>query len=133
MPADCICDEEMCEKLRNNAKTVRLQTMDRLVVVHESLLEEISPHTVQLAESLANHAIELLIGPFLTGTFHNHGSEFPFESVRKVYAHEFVATFFKPSATLDGQVYRPAQIDEIGIRLVLDFHSFLFLIIFVFR
>lgn len=123
----------MREELRNDAKAIRLKTMDSLVVGDEALFKKVGPHAVQLAEALANHAVEFLVRPFLAGTLDNHGCEFVLEPLWEVDAHELVTTFFETTAALDGEVDGSAQVDEVGVGLILDVQLLLLLVLLVVR
>lgn len=62
----------MTEELSNDAQTVRLITVNSVVVLGEHLFEEVSPKPVKFAETLANQAEELVVCPLLTATFDDH-------------------------------------------------------------
>lgn len=72
MPADRISRKKVTEELGDNAKTIRFQTMDCIVVLDERGFEELIPHAVDLAETLTDHAKEFVICSFLGATFDNH-------------------------------------------------------------
>lgn len=72
----------MGEELCDDAKAIRFETVDSLVVVGESFLEKVGPHPVQLAEALSDHAIELLVCALLACALDNHGCELVFQPVR---------------------------------------------------
>lgn len=81
VPIDRIGSEEMGEELGDDAEAVGFEAVDCLVVGGKSLFKEVGPHAVQLAETLANHAVELLVRALLARAFHDHGCEFVFQAV----------------------------------------------------
>lgn len=119
----------MCEELSYDTEAIRLEAVDSLVVVCEALFEKVGPHAIDLAETFADHAVELLICAFLAGAFDDHGCEFVFEAVREVDAHELVTAFFEATAGLDREVDGSAQTDKIGVSLILDVLRLLLLVL----
>lgn len=65
----------MPEETRNVAQSVGLVSMDGVIVVGKSFFEVLGPHTIELAESLANQPVELRIRSLLRATLHNHVAE----------------------------------------------------------
>ena len=133
MPVDAVRRQQVGKELCNDTESVRLEAVDSLVVVCKGLFEQVGPHAVQLAESLSDLAVELLIGALLAGTFYNHSREFVFHTMRQVNPHKLMHTLLEASTALDGQVDGSAQADEVRVGLVLDIHCLDFLVFFIFR
>ena len=74
MPADGICREQVGKKLSDDSESVGLKAMDGVIIVHEVLFEELTPHAVELTQPLTNHTVELFICPLLAGAFNDHRS-----------------------------------------------------------
>jgi hypothetical protein len=58
------------------AQTVRLVSMYGFVIVPEGCFEALGPDTIELAEVLADEAVESGVGAFLGATFDNHVCHF---------------------------------------------------------
>jgi hypothetical protein len=71
----------MGEELCDDAKAIRLEAVDSLVVVGESVLEKVGPHPVQLAEALSDHAVKLLVCALLTCALDDHRCELVFQTM----------------------------------------------------
>ena len=123
----------MGEELSDDAQAVGLEAMDSFVIVRKRFLEQVGPHSVQLAESLSNHAVELFVCPFLTGTLHDHRRELVLQAVRQIDSHELVYALLEATTTLDGQVDCSAQVHKISVGLVLDIHCLDLFVFVIFR
>jgi len=122
----------MTEQHGNIAQFVVLVTMNGFVVLGKSLLKEVTPKPIDFSEALANHAEELCICLFLRTTLDDHRGEFRLLAGRKVDLHQLVDSFLRVGTGHNGEVDGPAEVDQVGIGLILDFHSLLLLILFVF-
>jgi hypothetical protein len=105
--------------------------MDRFVVFGKSLLEEITPKPVDLCETLADEAEELCVSFLLGATFDNHRRELGLLSSGEVDLHELVHGFLRVGTGHDRKVDGSAEIDEIGVGLILDFDSLCLLFLLI--
>jgi hypothetical protein len=128
MPANGIVADHMSEEARNVAQTIRLVTVDGIVVFGKRSLEQVRPEPVDLCESLSDQTVKLGVCPFLGAALDDHRRQFWLQTGRQVDLHQFVTAFFEVDAGHDRQVDRPAQIDQVGVALVLDIHLLLFLV-----
>lgn len=122
----------MAEEACDVPQTVGLIPMNGIVIFGKRLLEEIGPEAVELCKALTNKPKELGVGLLLRAAFHQHRWQFVLLARRQVDLHELVNRFLEVQARLNRQVDGLAQIDKIGVRLILDFHLLLLLISFVF-
>jgi hypothetical protein len=75
----------MPEKTCNVAQAVGFVSMDGGIVVVEGLFAGVGPYAVELAESLADEAVEVRIGTFLRTTFDDHVNQFDLGDQSKLY------------------------------------------------
>ena len=71
-PGKRIRSKEVTEKPSDIPESVRLVPMYCLVVFAERLFKSVSPHAVDLGESLSDEAIELAVRTFLGATLDDH-------------------------------------------------------------
>jgi hypothetical protein len=114
------------------AEFVVLVPMDRVVIFGKSLLEQIAPEAVDLGKSLANEPKELGVCLFLRATLDNHRRKFRLHASWEFDFHQLMHSFFRIGARHDCQVDGSPQVDQIRIRLILDLHSLLFLVLLIF-
>lgn len=62
------------------AELVGLVSMDRVVVLLESVLEVVGPDSVEFTKPLSDETKELRVGSFLRTTFDNHVAQLALES-----------------------------------------------------
>lgn len=70
----------MSEELSDNAKTVRFQTVNCIVVLDKRSFKELVPHAVDLAKTLTDQAEEFIVSAFLRATLDNHRGKFVLQS-----------------------------------------------------
>lgn len=102
-----------------------------VVVFGECLLEEVGPQSVQLGESLSHEPKEFRVCLLLRTAFDDHLWQLVLFPGWQLYFHQLVARLFKVQAGHDGKINSPAQIDKVGVRLVFDLDSTIFLSFFV--
>lgn len=107
--------------------------MNSVVVFGERLLEQVGPQAVELSKALTNQAEEFGVGLLLRAALDDHRWQFVLLTRRKLDFHQFVTRFFEIQAGHDGQVNGSAQIDKVGVGLILDFNSTILLDFFVVR
>jgi len=78
LPVDGIGRQKMTKELRDDAKSVGLVSMNRVVVFGEHFLEKRAPQAIELAEAFANQAEKFVVRPFLGATLNDHGRQFLF-------------------------------------------------------
>lgn len=71
-PTDAVGCDYGAEETRNVAQPVGFVTMNRVVVVVEALLEETTPHAVQLAQTLSDVPVEFAVRSLLRATLDDH-------------------------------------------------------------
>jgi hypothetical protein len=74
-PGDAVRREEVAEEAADVPEPVRLVSVNGLVVVGKSELEGFAPDPVDLAEALADKAVERGVGSFLRATLDDHVGE----------------------------------------------------------
>lgn len=126
VPSQRIRREHVTEQLRNVSQLVVLVSVNRVVVLRESLLEEVAPETVDLGEALANEAKELRVSLFLRATLDNHRRQLGLLPGGEIDLHELVHCFFGVGTGHDRKVDGSSKVYEISIRLILDLHRFRF-------
>lgn len=131
MPPNSVAAELVSKKSGNIPQSVGFIPMNGVVVACEGLLKLIGPEAVDLSKPLANEAVELLIRLILGATFDDHRRKFVFQTWRQLNFHQLVTAFLGVDAGHDRQVYGPPQIHQVGITLVLNFHSLLRLLFLV--
>lgn len=72
VPADCFATEQMTEKASNVPKSIRLISMDGVVVLAEGFLKKLGPKAIEFREAFANEAEEFGVGPLLRAAFDDH-------------------------------------------------------------
>jgi hypothetical protein len=55
--------------------------VDGVVVFCKGFLEAVGPNAIQLAEALADEAVEIRVGSFLRATLNNHVAQLDLDSV----------------------------------------------------
>lgn len=119
-PRDSITGQEMAKEAGDIAQPIRLVPMDGVVVGSEAVLKVDRPDLVELAQSLAHETVELVVTPLLGATFDDHVAELRLLALGELHLEELVHRFFKVEGGHDGDVDRPAQIDEVGLGLIMD-------------
>lgn len=122
----------MTKEHGNVTQLVVFVSVDGVVVLGKGLLKQVAPQSVDFGEPLANHAKKLGVRLFLRTTLDNHGRQLGFLAGRKVDLHELVDGFFGISARHDGEIDGPAQVDQVGIRLILDLHGLCLFVLLLF-
>lgn len=122
VPANGIRGQKVTEEMSNDAETVRLISVNGIVVLGEGVLEEVLPHAVELAQTLSDQAEELVVGALLRAALDNHRGHFFLQTGWKIDAQQFVGAFFEATRRHDGQVNCSAKVDEIRVGGVLDLH-----------
>jgi len=122
----------MAEKLGDDAKTVGFQTVNCIVVFDKRSFKELVPHAIDLAKTLTNQAEEFVVSTFLGTALDNHRWKFVLQSRGQVDAQQLVGTFFEASRRHDGEVDGSAQVDQIGVGLILDLDLFVGFLVFIF-
>jgi hypothetical protein len=59
VPSHTVIAEKVAEELRYNAKSVRLVTVNSLIIFRERFLEQLAPKSVELAKALANITLQI--------------------------------------------------------------------------
>lgn len=72
VPANGVGRKEVAKELGNDAQTVRLVSVDGIVVLGEGLFEKLLPHAIELAKTLTDQAEELVVGTFLRAALDDH-------------------------------------------------------------
>lgn len=94
----------MSKESGDGAKTVGLVTVNGVVVLHEGLLKEVGPQSIDFGQSLSNKSIEFLVCRTLRAGLNDHVWEFNFEPRRQRDFHEHVATGLGRSGIVNGEV-----------------------------
>ena len=110
-PANGVRGEEVPEELSDDAQAVRLVAVDGFVVFDELLLEEVDPHAVQLAQPLADQAVEFVEGALLRGAFDEHGRHLVLEAGGEVDAEKLVRGLLEPARGHNREVDGAAEVD----------------------
>ena len=73
VPANRIGADHVAEEPGNVAQSIRLISMNCVVVFGKCGLEQVRPQTVDLCEPFPDQPVELRVGPLLRATFDDHG------------------------------------------------------------
>lgn len=104
LPPDGVIGELVTKESGNVSEAVGLVSMDGFVVVGKRFFEKVLPKPVELAEALADVAVELRIGSLLRTTFHNHRDQFRFLAGGQRDFHQLVTAFLKVDRRHDCEV-----------------------------
>lgn len=130
MPSDGVVADHVSKEPRDVAQTVGFITVDRVIIFGERSLKQVRPEPVDLGESLTDQAVKFGVCSLLRTALDDHRWQLGLQTCWQVDLHQFVAAFFKINARHNGQVDRPAKIDQVGVALVLDVHLLLLFVRF---
>lgn len=108
VPAKGVDANHVAKEHGNVPQLVVLISMNCVVVLGKSLLEEVAPEAVDLGKALGNETKELCVGLFLGTTFDNHRRQLWLLANGKVDLHELVDSFLGIGAGHDGEVNCPS-------------------------
>ena len=119
-PADAVRGEQCAKEARNVAQPVRLVPVDGVVVVPETLLVQPGPRPAQLAEPLADVAVEFRVGTLLRAALDHHVAHLDLEARWQLHLEQLVHALLKVKRRHDRQVDRAPQVDQVRLGAVLD-------------
>ncbi|KAL1844922.1 hypothetical protein VTK73DRAFT_1506 [Phialemonium thermophilum] len=92
----------------------------------------VGPQAVDAAHALGDEPVELDVGLGLGARLHHHGHQLGLLARRQAQLEQLVGGLFGVGAALQGQVDGAAQVDQVGVGLVLDLEGlFLFVLVLV--
>ena len=119
----------MPEELSDNAQPIGLVPVDSVVILCEHVLEQLPPKSVEFAEALTDEPKELVVSAFLAAALDDHARQFVFTASGKIDAHELVTSFLEAARRHDCQVNGTTKVDKVRVRLVLDLHRLLSIVL----
>ena len=129
MPADGVTRHQMSEELSDDAQPIGLVPVDSVVILCEHVLEQLPPKSVEFAEALTDEPKELVVSAFLAAALDDHARQFVFTASGKIDAHELVTSFLEAARRHDCQVNGTTKVDKVRVRLVLDLHRLLSIVL----
>lgn len=121
-PRHRIRRQEMGEKLSHIAQLIRLESVNRTILLHEDFVEKLGVHLVYKAKALREQAVVAKVRSLLGATFDEHRAQLDFSARGDVHLHQLVTGFFKVERRHDGEVNGTTKVDQVGLRHVGDFH-----------
>lgn len=119
-PGDSVARDEVAEEAGDVAEPIRLVPMDGVVVRAEAVFKVDRPHRVELGQSLAHEAVEFVVAPLLRATLNHHVAQLALVPLWHLHLEQLVHRLLKVERGHDGDVDRSAQIDQVGLGLVVD-------------